>query len=235
MFALFVLLFASTAALAQDTAEAKPTTPKTITISESRKTAPADVKTAAKRGPVFRPTKDQIEQVQGMLKEKSLYNGESTGSYNPDTRAGIKKFQKGNGLKETGTLNRATLEKMGVPLTDAQKAIPVSESSFASSEKDVKAAKSSETESLKTGPKAGKPVIFRATIDQIKEAQRLLKSKTMYAGDESGKLDAATRAGLKKYQEANNLKSTGTLNQATLEAMGIALTEKQKGVAEPQK
>ncbi len=50
----------------------------------------------------------------------------------------------------------------------------------------------------------------------------------MYSGEETGKLDDATRAGLKKYQEANNLKVTGTLNQATLEKMGIVLTDKQK-------
>src|SRR4051812_14311168 len=78
------------------------------------------------KGPVFRPTKDQIKQVQGMLKDKKLYSGEATGSYNDDTRTGIKSFQKDSGLKQTGTLNRATLEKFGVVLTDAQKAIPVS-------------------------------------------------------------------------------------------------------------
>ena len=51
----------------------------------------------------------------------------------------------------------------------------------------------------------------------------------MYAGDETGKLDDPTRDGLKKYQEANGLRATGTLNQQTLEKMGITLTDKQKG------
>jgi hypothetical protein len=60
------------------------------------------------------------------------------------------------------------------------------------------------------------------------EAQRTLKAKGLYTGDESGKLDDATRDGLKKYQEANGVKVTGTLNQVTLEKMGIELTEKQK-------
>ena len=50
----------------------------------------------------------------------------------------------------------------------------------------------------------------------------------MYAGEQTGKLDDPTRDGLKKYQEANGLKVTGTLNQVTLEKMGIALTDKQK-------
>ena len=84
-----------------------------------------------KRGPVFRPTKDQIKQVQQILIDKKLYSGDASGTYNDPTRTGIKSFQKDNGLKQTGTLNRATLEKFGVTLTDAQKAIPVSPGSYA--------------------------------------------------------------------------------------------------------
>ena len=70
--------------------------------------------------------------------------------------------------------------------------------------------------------------VFRATKEQIKQAQVLLKGRGFYAGEESGKLDDATRAGLKKYQEAEGVKVTGTLNKATLEKMSIALTDKQK-------
>ena len=75
---------------------------------------------------------------------------------------------------------------------------------------------------VKRGP------VFRATKEQVKQAQVLLKSRGYYAGAESGKLDADTRAGLKKYQEAESLKVTGTLNKATLERMNIALTDRQK-------
>ena len=55
-----------------------------------------------------------------------------------------------------------------------------------------------------------------------------MKTKSFYSGDETGKLDDATRSGLKKYQEANGLSVTGTLNVVTLDKMGIALTDKQK-------
>jgi peptidoglycan hydrolase-like protein with peptidoglycan-binding domain len=76
--------------------------------------------------------------------------------------------------------------------------------------------------STKRGP------VFRATADQIKQAQAILKQRTFYAGDQTGKLDTATRAGLKQYQAAEGIKVTGTLNKITLEKMGIALTDKQK-------
>ena len=70
--------------------------------------------------------------------------------------------------------------------------------------------------------------IFRATADQIKQAQTILKQRGFFSGEQTGKLDTDTRAGLKKYQQAEGLKITGTLNKITLEKMGIALTEKQK-------
>jgi len=70
--------------------------------------------------------------------------------------------------------------------------------------------------------------VFRATLDQIKQAQALLKQRSFYSGEQTGKLDDATRSGLKQYQQAEGLKVTGTLNKVTLEKMGITLTDKQK-------
>ena len=78
----------------------------------------------------------------------------------------------------------------------------------------------------KQGPKRGP--VFRATKEQINQAQALLKSRGFYSGEQLGKLDDATREGLRKYQQAEGLKVTGTLNKVTLEKMNIALTEKQK-------
>ena len=76
-----------------------------------------------KRGPVFRANKDQIKQAQAILKTRGFYAGEETGKLDPDTRAGLKKYQGGESLKVTGTLNKITLEKMGIVLTDKQKAM----------------------------------------------------------------------------------------------------------------
>jgi peptidoglycan hydrolase-like protein with peptidoglycan-binding domain len=75
--------------------------------------------------------------------------------------------------------------------------------------------------------KTRKP-IFRATADQVKQAQVILKQRSFYNGEQTGKLGADTRDGLKKYQQAESLKVTGTLNKVTLEKMGIALNDKQK-------
>ena len=84
--------------------------------------------------------------------------------------------------------------------------------------------KSSTNSSARRGP------VFRATTDQIKQAQGMLKARNFYSGEQTGKLDDATRAGLKQYQQAESLKVTGTLNKATLEKMGIALTDQQRSM-----
>ena len=72
--------------------------------------------------------------------------------------------------------------------------------------------------------------IFRANKDQIQQAQKILKDRGFYGGEQTGKLDDGTRAGLKQYQAAENIKVTGTLNKLTLEKMGVTLTEKQRAM-----
>ena len=84
--------------------------------------------------------------------------------------------------------------------------------------------KTNAKQNVKRGP------VFRATKDQINQAQSVLKTRGFYAGEQLGKLDDATREGLRKYQQAEGLKVTGTLNKITLEKMNIALTEKQKNM-----
>jgi len=77
--------------------------------------------TAKKRGPVFRATKDQINQAQAILKSRGFYSGEQVGKLDDATREGLRKYQTAEGLKVTGTLNKLTLEKMNIPLTEKQK------------------------------------------------------------------------------------------------------------------
>ena len=157
----------------------------------------------------FRANKAQIMQAQKMLKVAE------SGKMDVDTKTAVKTYQGENGLAQKGSLNRATLEKMNIVLTDTQKEIPISEGSYAS-------AKSDSTMAKKRGP------VFRANKEQVSEAQRKLKTGGMYAGEETGKLDDPTREGIRKFQSANSVKVTGTLNKETLVKMDIMLTDKQK-------
>ena len=87
----------------------------------STSTSTTSAKQGSKRGPVFRATKDQINQAQAILKQRGFYAGEQIGKLDDATRDGLRKYQQAAGLKVTGTLNKITLEKMNIPLTDKQK------------------------------------------------------------------------------------------------------------------
>jgi len=89
--------------------------------NSSATTASAANANKPKRGPVFRATTDQVKQAQALLKQRNFYSGEQTGKLSTETRAGLKEYQKAEGLKVTGTLNKTTLMKMGIELTDKQK------------------------------------------------------------------------------------------------------------------
>lgn len=90
---------------------------QTSTSSTSNQTGTKQTR----RGPVFRATKEQINQAQAILKSRGFYDGEQIGRLDDATREGLRKYQLAEGLKVTGTLNRVTLEKMNIPLTEKQK------------------------------------------------------------------------------------------------------------------
>ena len=160
---------------------------------------------------LLRANKDQLIMAQKMLKV------EPTGKSDAATVAALKTFQKEKGLPETGSLDRDTMQKLGIGMTTAQRGMsaPPEEKTAAGDNSKLK----SET--------------FRATKEQIVQVQKLLKSGGFYDGEATGILNAATGDGLKKYQKANALEATGTINQITLEKMDIPVTEQQQADSKP--
>ena len=92
-------------------------------LAQTSTTTQTGTKQGVKRGPVFRATKEQINQAQAILKERGFYAGEQMGKLDDATREGLRKYQQAEGLKVTGTLNKVTLEKMKITLTDKQRAM----------------------------------------------------------------------------------------------------------------
>jgi len=187
------------------------------------------------RSAAFRPTKEQVMQGQKMLKDAKLYTGEASGVYNDDTRTAIRTWQKNNGIAVTGNFNRATLEKMGIALTDKQKGMSSSDDSAKSigaSKTNVAAAKPAVSSDDNAGPATAsaskRPAPFQASTDQIKQLQQKLIAAKLFTGAADGQRSDGLKAAVAKYQSANGLKSTGGINGATLEKMGIALTDAQK-------
>ena len=94
-----------------------------VSAQNSNTNSKSSNKSSARRGPVFHATSDQIKQAQGILKQRNFYSGEQTGKLDEATRTGLKQYQQAESLKVTGTLNKATLEKMGITLTDQQRSM----------------------------------------------------------------------------------------------------------------
>ncbi len=190
---------------------------------------PAPTPAATPKKPSFRSTKEQVKEAQTMLKAKSVFAGEVTGVSSADWKTAVKSYQGENGLTKTGSLNRATLEKMGITLTDKQKLIPVNPNTIASGDSKTEKPKAKASETAKTtGDGAKRPAPFQANKDQITALQTKLKEAKMFMGEASGERSDELKDAIKKYQTDNSLKSTGGINAATLEKMGIALTDKQK-------
>ncbi len=72
-------------------------------------------------------------------------------------------------------------------------------------------------------PKKPRKPIFRANKDQIKQAQKILKDRGFYAGEESGKLDADTRAGLIWSLLARNIGFLGFFGLTAVLALDIVV------------
>jgi peptidoglycan hydrolase-like protein with peptidoglycan-binding domain len=193
-------------------------------------TSPSAAKSSdTAKKPTFRSTKDQVKEAQTLLKSKKMFDGEATGTSSNEWKAAVKAYQGANGLAKTGSLNRATLEKMEIKLTDKQKDIPVDPKHIASADEKPKKPANSDSKSdakTSTGPK--RPAPFSATADQITALQTKLKEAKLFMGEANGKRSDDLKAAVKKYQENNSLKMTGGINAETLEKMGIPLTDKQK-------
>lgn len=57
-----------------------------------------------------------VVRVQAALMRLGYYDGDIDGLLGPATRAGLKDFQKSQGLKETGRINLETLTRLGIPI-----------------------------------------------------------------------------------------------------------------------
>lgn len=77
--------------------------------------------------------------------------------------------------------------------------------------------------------KPAKPPTFRPTKDQIKQGQTILIKEKLYTGEATG-VYGESRTAIKAYQKANGLDENGKFDRSTLDKMGIALTDSQKGI-----
>ncbi len=70
---------------------------------------------------------DEVKKIQEALKSKGDDPGAIDGRMGRKTHAALRAFQKSNGLKVTGSLDKETADKLGVQLTTSSETQPVKE------------------------------------------------------------------------------------------------------------
>jgi peptidoglycan hydrolase-like protein with peptidoglycan-binding domain len=93
----------------------------TATQKSATKALTGDSSSGPKRPGPFQATKEQIMELQKVLKDAKLFTGAADGERSDALEAAVTSYQKANGLKATGGINASTLDKMGIALTAKQK------------------------------------------------------------------------------------------------------------------
>ena len=58
----------------------------------------------------------EVEEIQRVLKERGLFTGEITGYYGAQTQEAVRKFQRQQGLDQTGVADKTTLKRLGITI-----------------------------------------------------------------------------------------------------------------------
>ncbi|MBQ9252028.1 MAG: peptidoglycan-binding protein [Clostridia bacterium] len=147
-----------------------------------------------------------VKTIQKKLKSLGYYSGSIDGDYGSGTKKAVIAFQKANGLKQTGNVNSATLEKLN------------SGGSSSSSK--------SSSSSSSSSASAGDPCSPGDKGAAVKAVQKKLKSLGYYTGSVDGDYGNGTKTAVKAFQKANGLTVNGVANSKTISKMNSSSAKK---------
>lgn len=144
--------------------------------------------------------------VQEKLQQAGVYNGRADGIWGPESQAALERFQQTRNLQVTGQLNQATAATLGVPAADL----------LASRGPQAPAAASAPSAST---PSSAAPDPLSPAV--VRNVQQRLRALGFYRGGVDGMWGAGTQAALERFQQGRGLQTTGQVNPATFQALGI--------------
>ena len=161
---------------------------------------------------------EDVRELQQKLTELGYYSGRISGEFLEGSQNGIKQFQKNNGLEVTGVADARTQEALyaygaiGKTSSPAEPTpAPVSGDAFYVVTDD---------ENTPIMPNA--PVAYSRTLkngmtksDLVLQLQERMKQLGYYDGPVSGNFMNKTLAAVKKIQNQNGIKATGTVDEET--------------------
>jgi len=143
-----------------------------------------------------------VRAAQKKLAALGYYKARVDGSPGSMTSAAVRRFQLAENLKVTGSLNRQTLQALGVGGS-----APIAEYN--------------EIRSLfQGGPLAGAGSEIQ--VEAIRAAQEKLAGEGFYAGPHNGLPCSTLTGAIKEWQAARNLPQTGKLDARTVAGLGIS-------------
>lgn len=144
-----------------------------------------------------------LMQVQERLRQMGAYSGRADGVWGPDSQSALERFQQGRGLQVSGQLNQATAATLGlnpVELLSARQGA----ASGAGTDAAALAAPSN--------------ALSRGAVRNVQSRLRILG---FYRGQVDGAWGAGTQTAIERFQQGRGLQSTGQINPATAQAMGL--------------
>ena len=146
-----------------------------------------------------------IASVQQRLQQAGVYNGRPDGVWGPESQAALERFQQTRNLQVTGQLNQATVATLGMPPSEvlASGAAPAPAQSATS-----------------PTPASVEPL----SPAVIRNVQQRLRALGFYRGSSDGVWGAGTQAAIERFQQGRGLQATGQINPATIQALGLDLT-----------
>ena len=151
-------------------------------------------------------TGSQVTKLQGELIRLGYLKGKASGTYDADTVAAVRAFQKKNGLTANGTADKKTQDLLfsGTALDAAATATPTPSPT------------PKPTATPSPTPEIPSQTLHSGdTGSDVKILQKRLKALKYYVGTIDGKMDKETVSALKKFQKAHGLTDDGVAGKAT--------------------
>lgn len=142
-----------------------------------------------------------LMSVQERLRQMGAYSGRVDGVWGPDSQSALERFQQGRGLQVSGQLNQATAATLGLNPVELLAARP----------------------GPATGADAAPLAAASNTLSRgaVRNVQSRLRALGFYRGQVDGAWGAGTQAAIERFQQGRGLQSTGQINPATAQAMGL--------------
>ncbi len=142
-----------------------------------------------------------LTMVQERMRQMGAYPGRADGIWGPDSQSALERFQQARGLQVTGNLNQATAATLGINPSDLLATRP----------------------ETRAGIDGAPMAAASGTLSRnaVRNVQSRLRTLGFYRGQADGAWGAGTQTAIERFQQGRGLQSTGQINPATAQAMGL--------------